>query len=491
VIRAREETGENGGERFLAAFARHLRAQLAELPWDAIQTRVTQQKGRLEIMSETLLLGMVQAQLDPVVASSGEISSDLAGQVLDIGYALQYALPLKRPMLEVYGEFIEGRRTVKRDIWADRALTLTEDMGLSEVVIAIWDSGVDMSVYEGRRFVNGAESFDGKDNDGNGFVDDVHGIAYDYKGRHEPHLLYPLGDAAPRIGPAMDKVKGLMDLQASVDSPEAAALRVYLEGLETAEVNDFLEDMELCALYVHGTHVAGIAVRDNPFARLLCARVSFDHHALPALFTEEMARRHADSYGETVAYFEDHGVRVVNMSWGWGLKEIEGILEANGWGESAAERSRQAAKLLGILEESLHEAIAGSPQILFVAAAGNEDNDVEFDEYIPSSFALPNLMIVGAVDQAGEATGFTSSGRHVRIYANGFEVKSFVPGGSEMKLSGTSMAAPNVCNLAAKLFALDPALTPPEVVRLISEGAEARGDYHLIDPRRSAASLRR
>ncbi len=491
VIRAREATGEATGDRYLAAFARHLRDQLEALPWETIQTRIVQQKGRLEIMSETLLVGMVQAQIDPVVAAKGEISSDLAETVLNIGYALQYALPLKKPMLAIYDEFIEGRRVVKPDIWAGRALVLNPGAGHAEVVVGIWDSGVDMSVYEGRRFVNAAESFDGVDDDGNGFVDDVHGIAYDYRGVYEPHLLYPLGEDAPRIGRVLDKVKGLMDLRAGVDSPEADDLKTYLAGLETGEVNDFLEDMSLAALYTHGTHVAGIAARGNPYARLLGARISFDHHTIPALLTEEMARRHAASYGETTDYFAAHGVRVANMSWGWGLKEIEGMLESNGWGADTAERSRQAARLLGILEEGLHAALAGSPDILFVAAAGNEDNDVAFDKYIPSAFDLPNLMVVGAVDQAGEATGFTSSGRNVRIYANGFEVESYVPGGRKMKLSGTSMAAPNVCNLAAKLFALDPTLTPPRVVELIGAGADDRRGLRLLNPRRTAASVRR
>ena len=113
-----------------------------------------------------------------------------------------------------------------------------------------------------------------------------------------------------------------------------------------------------------------------------------------------------------------------------------------------------------------------TPEILFVTAAGNDDNDVEFDVVIPSNFDLPNLMVVGAVDQAGEPTGFTSGGRNVRVYANGFEVESYVPGGETMKMSGTSMASPNVCNLAAKLFTLEPALTPAQVRELIEKGAD-------------------
>ncbi len=121
------------------------------------------------------------------------------------------------------------------------------------------------------------------------------------------------------------------------------------------------------------------------------------------------------------------------------------------------------------------------------------DPDVEFDEVIPSNFDLPNLMVVAAVDQAGDPTSFTSGGDNVVIYANGFEVESYVPGGGRMAASGTSMASPNALNLAAKLFALDPDLTPGEVIDLMTEGATPRdGDAAmlLIHPQHSVELLR-
>jgi hypothetical protein len=48
-----------------------------------------------------------------------------------------------------------------------------------------------------------------------------------------------------------------------------------------------------------------------------------------------------------------------------------------------------------------------------------------------------------------------------------------------------------VANLAAKLIALDPALTPPEVIALIEAGAEASEDgrLRLIHPERSLELL--
>jgi subtilisin family serine protease len=81
-------------------------------------------------------------------------------------------------------------------------------------------------------------------------------------------------------------------------------------------------------------------------------------------------------------------------------------------------------------------------------------------KHLPSAFRLPNLIAVGAVNQAGDETSFTSYDSTVVVDADGYEVESTVPGGGTLKGSGTSMASPNVANLAAKLLALHPSLDP-------------------------------
>ena len=96
------------------------------------------------------------------------------------------------------------------------------------------------------------------------------------------------------------------------------------------------------------------------------------------------------------------------------------------------------------------------------------------------------------MNQAGDETSFTSFGDSVVVDANGYEVDSSIPGGSRLRLSGTSMASPNVVNLAAKLFALNASLTPDQVIRLIRAGASASPDgrLHLIDEQKSVELLR-
>jgi len=474
---------------FRAAFRAALDAQLAPLPLDLVRNNIEAMKGRMEIASPALLIGMVQSQIDPVAAGAGEISADLAAQVVSLGAALRTVLPLRDEMVAALGAFLAVAPDEAGDIWVDRAVALdpARDV-LTPVMIAVWDAGVDVPVFGDRVFVNPAERPDGQDNDGNGFVDDVNGIAFDRAGRPVTELLHPTGDQTERLPQALAEMKGFTDLQSGVNSPEASALRRTMSALAPADVQPFTEGLGFVALYAHGTHVAGLALDGNPAAKVLTARISFDYHTIPEPLTRESALRHADSYRRTVDYFKAHGVRVVNMSWGWSLKEIEGMLEANNVGGNAAERSRLAAEYLGILKAGMAAALGGAPDILFVAAAGNDDNDVEFDQSIPGALDLPNLMMIGAVDQAGRRTGFTSRGRRVEIYANGFEVESFIPGGKRMKMSGTSMASPNAANLAAKLIALRPGLTPAQTVDLIRRGAdslEGQEGLRLLNPRAS------
>ena len=93
------------------------------------------------------------------------------------------------------------------------------------------------------------------------------------------------------------------------------------------------------------------------------------------------------------------------------------------------------------------------------------------------------------MDQAGDPTGFTSFGKTVKVYASGFEVDSYIPGGQKMKFSGTSMASPNVVNLVAKLLAQNPKLTPAELNDLIQRGADehkaGEKTLKLINPKKT------
>ncbi|HOX25492.1 MAG TPA: S8 family serine peptidase [Candidatus Krumholzibacteria bacterium] len=476
-----------------AEFKRQFALRIDGLPWDVVQDAVERNKAQAEYLSPNLLLGIAQTNFDPVVAQSGQLGSDLARNLVNLKSSLDVVLPVKDEIAGVYADYIAANRVEKRNIWPEREIALAAGEPLAPVMIGIWDSGVDTDAFAGRVFTNPAERRDGVDDDGNGFVDDVHGIAFDVDGVYSADLLHPFGDQAGLVEDSRASMQGFQDLQANLDTPAAAAVRDKLSSIPPAQVEAFLTGLNFYGLYAHGTHVAGIALAGNPFAKVLTARITFDYHNPPQAMTLETARNHAESYRRTAQYFTTHGVRVVNMSWGWTFKEIEASLEANGVGQDATERAAMAREMLGVLREGLHEAMASTPQILYCVAAGNSDADVEFEVSIPADFDLPNQIVVGAVDQAGDPTDFTSSGRNVVVYANGFEVTSTIPGGDSMSMSGTSMASPQVCNLAGKLLAVAPDLAPPDLIRLIETGADPHPEHpelRLLNPRRSVELAR-
>lgn len=500
-IAAVRSTGieQPGDERFVAAFKSELDRRIRELPWDTVKEEVNAAKGRAEMVHRQLLIGSLEGALDPVVArNDGELSGELVRQLVAMRVALDKIIPLNPAIAEVFGRIAADNtedRASARDIWSPSQVALTEADRGSPVVIAIWDSGVDAPVFRGAMWTNDAETpGNNADDDGNGFVDDVHGIAFDLDSNRVPAMLPDLSDLRTDRAVMERYMKGFTDVTSNVDSEDAAAVKRYISGLRKEDVTPFTEDMGLFGGYCHGTHVAGIASEGNPYARILSARITFDHRVIPSRTPSiEQARKDAKATIDTVAYFRGAGVRVVNMSWGGSREEIESALEQRGWGTSPEERASLSREIFAIMRDSLEQAIRSAPEILFIAAAGNDDNDNQFSEVLPSGLELPNLITIGAIDRSGKPTGFTTFGRNVRLYANGFEVESYIPGGQRQKMSGTSMAAPNAANLAGKLLALDPSLTTQQVIDLLERGAqllEGHEDRFIINPRRSIDLLR-
>jgi subtilisin family serine protease len=483
---------EDIADAFTAAYAPRINA----LPWDVVQDDIESTNGSFQIISEALYLGGLENTMQNAVDQTGELSLGDVTSLASIRLMIDHVLPLKDAVVAVTSQYIAENRVEKPDIWADRDVDLSNEENLTPVLIAISDSGIDTAIFEkyGQMWVNENEvPGDGIDNDENGWVDDVNGIAWDLDSLRITGNLYPLSEDQLAAYPTeLDFTKGLLDLQAAVDSEEAKVTRQRMANLKQEEYKDFVETLRIYGNYTHGTHVAGIAAAGNPAARLMNVRFTFGHEIIPDKPTIEEVVRSVEETHAMVDYLKAAGVRIVNMSWGGSQAGWEYALEANGVGDDPEQRAEIARILFGLSYDSLVEAMASAPEILFVPSAGNSDNDVEFNKIIPSSIDLPNVLVVGAVDQAGDETGFTSYGKNIKVHANGFEVESYVPGGRKLAFSGTSMSAPNVTNLAGKLLAIDPSLTPEEVISLILMGVDTTEDgrRHLINPKKSVALLK-
>ncbi|MBW2461102.1 MAG: S8 family serine peptidase [Deltaproteobacteria bacterium] len=374
---------------------------------------------------------------------------------------------------------------------------LTRERGANEVRIAVWDVGTNPALFEEQLFTNDNEEANGADDDDNGQADDIHGLAADGDAPNTALLFDPGEETIQEYGPFL---RGIMDLRAGMASTEAA--QRVLELMRSADSVEALEALEenldRIGEWAHGTHVAGIMVAGNPHARLAIFRSAWAgearvyHHRGPT--DEELAAERANVEA-IAAYINRHEIKVVNASLGFSTDYVEDQLryEQDTY-TTPAQVSARAATVQAHRRATWALVFESCPETLFVVAAGNSNRDVVEYETVSASIEADNVLAVGAVDRWGNWATFTNSNAdRVEIFDHGVEVDSLIPNGERVPLSGTSMASPNVANLAGKMLVVNPNLTPTElrtVIRDTGDEIEAPFTGHIANERRAIARAR-
>lgn len=464
-----------------AGFEASYKGAVDPLPWETVGTDLKGLKGFMGVASRNFFEGFAVSNLQASVDQNHALDLPGAEALIRARAAIQVMVGCQAPLVAVLTAYVDQHNVIKPDIWLARAAVLPDAGMLTPVNVAIWDSGIDTSLFPGRLLVDPKPGHD-----------DPNGIAFDVTAKHTHGSLIPLTPEQQAEYPSqVADMQGFSDLENDINSDAAAAAKKKLAAMSPADVKHLMDEGDIFESYAHGTHVAGIAANGNPAIRLAYARITYDSghpHSPP---TDQLMSELGKSYAEDVRWLLKHRIRVVNMSWWSWPAAYEKDLADNGIGKDVEERKRLARHYFDIEKRALYTAIKNAPDILFVTIAGNSDHDNAFQEIIPSSFKLQNLIVTGAVDQAGDETSFTSYGENVQVDADGRAVESVVPGGAKVKMSGTSMAAPQVTNLAAKLIAIDPKLTPAQVIELIRQGSDVSEDgrRHLMNPKRSVELL--
>ena len=480
VAEAQHATHALSGPEFQSAFKAEYAKELNASPWASVGEWARDRRMSDDTLSMTVLRGAAQADLDPVFAKTGALDAPSARILISYRVAAGVIQNVGAEK-EVLTAYIAAHSAQKPDIWASREVPLTPDQKLSPVRVAIFDSGVDTSLFPGQLYL-----------DPNPGGHSPHGLAFDTQGGLYNGDLQPLTPEQKAAYPqVLTLMQGFEDMHNGVESKSAAEVKKLASSVPPDQLSELFKQMDFLGQYLHGTHVAGIAVRGNPAAQLVLIQFDDALPDLPFAPTVAWAERFKADFQQVGEYLRDHDVRVVNMSWADSQSEIEDWLSKTSGDKDPDARKRLAAQVYAIWREAVSLAIQGAPNTLFVCAAGNSNSNPNFLGDVPASLQLPNLVTVGAVDQAGDETSFTSFGETVVLDANGYQVESVVPGGTKLRLSGTSMASPNVANLAAKMFALNPKLTPEQVLSLMKQGAHASPDgrLHLIDPKATIALL--
>jgi hypothetical protein len=478
---------------FRDAFRAELAKSVAAIDWTVAQDALQAMRGQFQLISRDLLLGSLQGGLDANAAAQGmKVGFGMGAGLVGARTTLTEVVPLKDIVFEVLNKRVTAEASQKEDRWTSRLVELKPGEVKQPVTIAIWDGGFDPKVFGNQLWKNAREISNGKDDDGNGFVDDVHGIAFNTGWNRSTGALRPMpAEDLKNIGDTLKLVKGSLDLQAAVDSPEAGALRQKLSIMKPDQVLPFQLQLGRVGLYLHGTATGFTSSVGNPAARLMHGRFDMEVAAVPQPMDEALGANIAQHARDMVAYYKANGVRVANMSWRITEPQIAGSLA--GVEPDPVKRKLRAKAIFDNINAALEESFRNAPEILFVAGAGNEDEDVDFVRSFPAGLNLPNVITVGAVDVSLQPAGFTSYGKSIDVYANGFEVPSKVPGGMPINISGTSLSAPQVTNLAGKMLAVNPKLTVAQLRAIIEETATAEGPRGLkvINPAAAMARARR
>jgi len=452
------------------------------LPWPIAGDFMKREKSFDGLMSKPFFAGVADSELGPTITKEHALTLSGAETLLQMRVLIDYAVACKQQTLDVDTAYVKMHDVAKPAIWPAREAVLPPADKLTPVNVGIWDSGFDTTLFPGQLFVDAAAK-----------PSDLHGIAFDVFSHRTHGELIPLSAQESKDYPELvTTMQTVGDMQSGIDTPASAAFKQKTAAMTPQQMRDLYDEINVVDSYAHGTHVAGIAARGNPAIRLAYVRMTYDTgnpHMTP---TDKLQQDLVSSYAASVQWFKDHHIRVVNMSWWNTPSTYEKDLADNGVGKDSVERKQLARHYFEIERDGLYAALKSAPEILFVTIAGNNNADNAFEEVIPSSFRLPNLIVAGAVDQAGDETNFTSYGDNVLVHADGQAVESVIPGGAKVKMTGTSMAAPQVTNLAAKLLAIKPELTPTEMIALIRDGEDTSDDgrRHLMNPKRSVELLR-
>lgn len=200
----------------------------------------------------------------------------------------------------------------------------------------------------------------------------------------------------------------------------------------------------------HGTHCAGIigAEGENDLG---IAGVNWNVRIMPLKFMNSGGFGTTKDAIEAINYVIERkkagvNVRIISASWG------------------STQKSRA-------LEEVIRKAYEND--ILFVAAAGNSSVDNDRSPHYPSSYNVPNVVSVAALDRHDHLASFSNYGvKSVAVAAPGVDILSTWLGNSYEEKSGTSMATPVVSGVAALIVAQHPRISVDDLRKKISAASD-------------------
>ena len=404
----------------------------------------------------------------------------------------------------------------------------------TSVIVAIMDSGLDIEHEDLRPvlWTNKEEIADGKDNDNNGFVDDIHGwnflgdtynenleMTRMVRNYQEEFANKTVADIAPDRMEDFKLYEKLAKEVASNYNENLEMIRMfrnYQEEFDYKTVADIAPDrMEDFKLYEklakevaskfsgseHYFNVGFNAREGQPDPYQYNEKVYGDNKVEKTVWAEA----HASHVGGIVAAVRGNGKGIDGIADNVQLMPLRVVPKGDEYDKDVALGIRYAvdngAKIINASfgkeyspnKEWVYEAIkyAAEKDVLIVLAAGNNGQNIDIHAEFPNDTPdgeneiADNVLMVGATTYEYNESlpaAFSNYGkRNVDVFAPGYGIYSTVPGNRYHVMDGTSMAAPAVSGVAALLRSYFPKLTAAQVKQIIMKSG-TKIDFKVHKP---------
>ncbi|WP_293891917.1 S8 family peptidase [Flavobacterium sp.] len=433
----------------------------------------------------------------------------------------------------------------------DKAYTeLLKNKKSTKVIVAVVDSGVDTNQEDLKSFIwtNKKEiPNNGKDDDKNGFIDDVHGWNFLGDSNNENlemvRILKKGDDGSEVYKRALaDYTENLKDVQDSKESVDvllnadkmicgvlkkdnytiselkdmtSAKFELYdakriMLSYATQKGDSFHDDLKSFQTYVYDQldynlnkdFDARKLVGDNP------EDINDKKYGTNVVYSKDRKDSlHGTHVAGIIAQGRDNGLGGDGVANNVEIMPVRAVPNGDEYDKDIALAIRYAvdngAKVInGSFGKDysphagwVYDAIkyAASKDVLIVHAAGNDAKNIDTEPNFPTDDVdgkeiADNVLTVGALNyEYGEKViaKFSNYGkRNVDVYAPGVKIYATVPGNKYKYLQGTSMASPNAAGVATLLREYYPNLKAAQVKQILMQSGTPLNLEVLVDSKR-------